>query len=117
MEVSVSSVEICSPQKKRQGCLLQLLVDVMGFKQVQLKGMFLYPVTLKMQFFAISRSIFFWGFNSNLYMQRISLYNPLNGDTYCFVGHTSRRGRKFLGPELSLKGSVRTFQKQVFFSP
>ena len=65
---SVSSVEFGTP-KKTPGCLLPLLVEVMGFKQVQLKGIFLlkcsqsYPVTLQVQFFAISRSIFLGGFS------------------------------------------------------
>lgn len=69
MEVSVSSVEFVRPKENAWIHLLPLLVEVMGFKQVQLKGMFLYPVTLKVQFFAISISIFLGGFNSNLYMQ------------------------------------------------
>ena len=43
MEVSVSSLSWFT-QKKRQGCLLPLLVEVMGFKQVQLKGMFPFKV-------------------------------------------------------------------------
>ena len=64
---SVSSLSL--GPKKTPGCLLPLLVEVMGFKQVQLKGIFLlkcsqsYPVTLKVQFFAISRSIFLGGFS------------------------------------------------------